>query len=353
MARSIRVTADRAHVRVLARRPRRILASRRCRSSTDCSLVSQESGYAEAANGILSLEPQTESDDMGPEPLAVRRLPGSQRRRHPAPLHTPRRAGRHLLPRLGIATRILRAVASRRRVGRLRVPRPLALKRCGEYSQAPLGVVAPPGCVAPRKNRGLRVTRRVEMAPGGVEPPHADSKPEGLNLDLRGKPGRYEGGAPLCAPFPGRPTEILDVRGNRKPCSLESAVATREPGGLTPASVGRQGRPWPFPGPRTLDKLCERVRILKACARIEAGGPEELSVALHAPVYPPSPDVQTMTAASDLNSRHSHVFCRFRPALSHLSSTRAHATTVTPSPTRSLSTEAGTSARRGHLRLLW
>jgi hypothetical protein len=35
----------------------------KCRSSTDCSLVSQESGYAQAANGILSLEPQTESDD--------------------------------------------------------------------------------------------------------------------------------------------------------------------------------------------------------------------------------------------------------------------------------------------------
>ena len=34
-----------------------------CRSSTDCSLVSQESGYAQAANGILSLEPQTEPND--------------------------------------------------------------------------------------------------------------------------------------------------------------------------------------------------------------------------------------------------------------------------------------------------
>lgn len=34
-----------------------------CRSSTDCSLVSQESGYAQAASGTLSLEPQTESDD--------------------------------------------------------------------------------------------------------------------------------------------------------------------------------------------------------------------------------------------------------------------------------------------------
>jgi len=39
-----------------------------CRSSDDCSLDSQESGYAQAANGILSLEPQTESDD-GPRDL--------------------------------------------------------------------------------------------------------------------------------------------------------------------------------------------------------------------------------------------------------------------------------------------
>jgi hypothetical protein len=35
----------------------------RCRSSTDCSLVSRESGYARAADGTLSLEPQTESND--------------------------------------------------------------------------------------------------------------------------------------------------------------------------------------------------------------------------------------------------------------------------------------------------
>jgi hypothetical protein len=49
-----------------------------CRSSTDCSLVSQESGYAQAANGILSLEPQTQPNDgsqawpyvVGPDPEA-------------------------------------------------------------------------------------------------------------------------------------------------------------------------------------------------------------------------------------------------------------------------------------------
>jgi hypothetical protein len=35
----------------------------KCRSSTDCSFVSQESGYAQAADGVLSLEPQTASDD--------------------------------------------------------------------------------------------------------------------------------------------------------------------------------------------------------------------------------------------------------------------------------------------------
>jgi hypothetical protein len=47
-----------------------------CRSSTDCSLVSQESGYAQAANGTLSLEPQTESDDGSrASPYAVGRDP--------------------------------------------------------------------------------------------------------------------------------------------------------------------------------------------------------------------------------------------------------------------------------------
>ena len=34
-----------------------------CRSSTECSLESQESGYAQVADGILSLEPQTESNE--------------------------------------------------------------------------------------------------------------------------------------------------------------------------------------------------------------------------------------------------------------------------------------------------
>ena len=34
-----------------------------CQSSSDCTLVYQESGYAQAESGILSLEPQTESDE--------------------------------------------------------------------------------------------------------------------------------------------------------------------------------------------------------------------------------------------------------------------------------------------------
>jgi hypothetical protein len=34
-----------------------------CLSSTECTLVSQESGYAQAANGVLSLQPQTEPND--------------------------------------------------------------------------------------------------------------------------------------------------------------------------------------------------------------------------------------------------------------------------------------------------
>ena len=34
-----------------------------CQASSDCSFVSQESGYAQAAGGMLSLEPQTEPND--------------------------------------------------------------------------------------------------------------------------------------------------------------------------------------------------------------------------------------------------------------------------------------------------
>jgi hypothetical protein len=58
----------------------------------------------------------------------------------------------------------------------------------------------------------------------------------------------------------------------------------------------------------SLDKLRERVRILKARARVEARGAKEFSVALHAPIYPPRPDVLTLSPASDLDSRHAHAF---------------------------------------------
>jgi len=34
-----------------------------CQSSSDCTIRSQESGYAQAADGMLSLEPQTDSDE--------------------------------------------------------------------------------------------------------------------------------------------------------------------------------------------------------------------------------------------------------------------------------------------------
>ncbi len=47
-----------------------------CRSSTDCALQSQESGYAQAAGGVLSLAPQTDPSD-GPRayPYVVGRDP--------------------------------------------------------------------------------------------------------------------------------------------------------------------------------------------------------------------------------------------------------------------------------------
>ena len=53
-----------------------------------------------------------------------------------------------------------------------------------------------------------------------------------------------------------------------------------------------------------MDELHERVRILKACIRIEAGDFEEFPVALHGAVYPPRPHVLTRSPASDLNSGH-------------------------------------------------
>jgi hypothetical protein len=53
-----------------------------------------------------------------------------------------------------------------------------------------------------------------------------------------------------------------------------------------------------------LDELHERVRILKARVRIEAGDFEEFPVALHGPVYPPRPHFLTCSPASDLDSGH-------------------------------------------------
>jgi hypothetical protein len=47
-----------------------------CRSSTDCTVTSTESGQAQAARGVLALQPQTESSD-GPRafPYVVGRDP--------------------------------------------------------------------------------------------------------------------------------------------------------------------------------------------------------------------------------------------------------------------------------------
>jgi hypothetical protein len=53
-----------------------------------------------------------------------------------------------------------------------------------------------------------------------------------------------------------------------------------------------------------LDKRRERVRILEASARVEAGGAQESLVALHATIYPSRPYVLTLSAPSDLDSRH-------------------------------------------------
>ena len=54
----------------------------------------------------------------------------------------------------------------------------------------------------------------------------------------------------------------------------------------------------------SLDKLRKSVWILEAGAWVEASDAEEFSVALHLPIYQPSPYVLTLSPPSDLDSRH-------------------------------------------------
>lgn len=55
----------------------------------------------------------------------------------------------------------------------------------------------------------------------------------------------------------------------------------------------------------SLDELGERVRIFKACSRVEAGNLEEFPVALHAPIYPPCPHLLALSPATNFYSGHS------------------------------------------------
>lgn len=53
------------------------------------------------------------------------------------------------------------------------------------------------------------------------------------------------------------------------------------------------------------------MRILEACAWIEAGGSEEFPVALHTPIDPPRPHFLALSPASDLDSGHAGPFFPF------------------------------------------
>src|SRR5918996_1502982 len=66
------------------------------------------------------------------------------------------------------------------------------------------GADSAPTHVAGRITRSIRACRKFRMAPAGVEPAHADSKPQCRTLALQGKPARHAVRAPLCAPFPRR-----------------------------------------------------------------------------------------------------------------------------------------------------
>ena len=58
----------------------------------------------------------------------------------------------------------------------------------------------------------------------------------------------------------------------------------------------------------SLDELGERVRIFKACSRVEAGNLEEFPVALHAPIYPPCPYLLALSPATNFYSGHAGPF---------------------------------------------
>jgi hypothetical protein len=59
---------------------------------------------------------------------------------------------------------------------------------------------------------------------------------------------------------------------------------------------------------KLLDERHERVRILKACSRVEAGDREEFPVSLDAPVYPPRPNILPSPPSPDLYSCHPSPF---------------------------------------------
>ena len=75
VAEPVRLPADQAHVRVSAD-GRYEYTVGQCESSTQCALVSKESGAAQVKNGVLAVVPETESAD-GPRawPYVVDRDP--------------------------------------------------------------------------------------------------------------------------------------------------------------------------------------------------------------------------------------------------------------------------------------
>jgi hypothetical protein len=61
-----------------------------------------------------------------------------------------------------------------------------AIFRAGHPSKHRTTIRGVPGTPDPLNPGGFGIAKPVEMAPGGIEPPHADSKSAALSTELRG-----------------------------------------------------------------------------------------------------------------------------------------------------------------------
>ncbi len=105
-----------------------------------------------------------------------------------------------------------------------------------ESAQIP-HVAAPPRQPYPKRIRTGRAHHCQGVAPGGVEPPHADSKSAALSTELRGRVGRVKR-SPATTREPRRRTSASDTRGTASRRSSSPRLVAASPAAGTCASYG-------------------------------------------------------------------------------------------------------------------